>query len=410
MSTFFSTPGFALAHPNGSSAEDLTTAEDRPFEAAARAFTDWLRLRALPVWCAFGQDESGAFAEQLTLTGRPDPCSRRGRVQARQIHVFAEAGLSGWGGPWRRAAGDGLKRLDAAYVRPDGLIRTLLDDEGGPLDETAMLYDQAFVLLALATATRAGVAGEHRLRAAQMRDRLLAGAPPAGGLMENGDHPWQSNAHMHLLEACLAWEAAGGDPEWNALADRIVRLATTHFIDGEAGYVREFFTADWRPAAGENGRRIEPGHQFEWAWLLARYGQARGVTEPLVVAEGLYRAGLDGVDPLRGAAIDAVNTDGATVDGRARLWPQTEWFKAALVMADIGDPGLRTRRLTEAADALRAIGSYLSPDGLWRDRQGSDGGFLPGPVPASSLYHILSAWRQLADSHGATDPAVANLT
>ena len=57
----------------------------------------------------------------------------------------------GWPGPWREAAQHGLDGLVARYRRPDGLYRTLVAPDGDALDETAMLYDQAFVLLALAT-------------------------------------------------------------------------------------------------------------------------------------------------------------------------------------------------------------------------------------------------------------------
>src|SRR5437868_932904 len=60
-------------------------------------------------------------------------------------------------GPWRSAVRHGLDALQRRYRRPDGLYRTLCDDSGAPLDERAFLYDQAFLLLALATAAKAGV-------------------------------------------------------------------------------------------------------------------------------------------------------------------------------------------------------------------------------------------------------------
>ncbi|MEB3026030.1 AGE family epimerase/isomerase, partial [Parvimonas sp. M13] len=78
-----------------------------------------------------------------------------------------------------------------------------------------------------------------------------------------------------LLEAALAWEEAGGDAGWSTLADRIVKLASSRFFDRDAGLLREFFSTDWSPADGLDGSLIEPGHQFEWAWLLARYARAR---------------------------------------------------------------------------------------------------------------------------------------
>src|SRR5690606_19928938 len=140
----------------------------------------------------------------------------------------------------------------------------LLTAEGAPLDDTAMLYDQAFVLLALETgradADDPCAAEQAALR---IRESLKDWILPGGGWREQGEHPYQSNAHMHLLEACLAWEEGGGDAAWGAMADDVVRLAHSRFIDPKGGFLREFFDEEWRPAAGEPGRLVEPGHQFE---------------------------------------------------------------------------------------------------------------------------------------------------
>jgi mannose/cellobiose epimerase-like protein (N-acyl-D-glucosamine 2-epimerase family) len=154
-------------------------------------------------------------------------------------------------------------------------MRALLTADGLPLEETPAVYDQAFLLFALAGVFAAtGEAGLEG-KAAAVRDLLAQDADAIGGLKEAGTHPYQSNAHMHLLEAALAWEQSGGDASWSALADQLVLLARTRFIDPETGSLREFFDANWAPAPGEDGRLIEPGHQFEWAWLMARYGRRR---------------------------------------------------------------------------------------------------------------------------------------
>jgi mannose/cellobiose epimerase-like protein (N-acyl-D-glucosamine 2-epimerase family) len=273
-----------------------------------------------------------------------------------------------------------------------------LSSDGECLDETAMLYDQAFLLLALASAHAAGVGMDHARRAEALRDALVAEAPAEGGLVERGTHPFQSNAHMHLLEACLAWEEAGGDAGWARLADRIVALAHDRFIDTEQGCLREFFSPDWSPAPGEDGRRVEPGHQFEWAWLLARYARSRGDNAALVDARRLYGFGLRGIDPLRRVAVDALTDDGSVISARARLWPQTEWMKAALILAESAQGTERQQRLDEAAEAQRAVWRYLTPDGVWRDKLLEDGTFLDEPAPASSLYHLFGAWSQLAET------------
>lgn len=375
----------------GAPAEDLA--------AGAKRFADWLRLRALPIWSTLGQGTDGAFSEVLSLDGRALSLPRRARVQARQIFVYASAGMNGWQGPWRCIVERGLQRLYADYLRPDGLCRTTLTTDGTPLDETAYLYDQAFVLLALATAKTTGIEDATlEERAVKLREALLAGAPASGGLIEAGDHPYQANAHMHLLEACLAWEAAGGDAGWTALADRVVDLAMTKFIDAEGGFLREFFTADWRPAEGEDGRLVEPGHQFEWAWLLSRVGRLRGRAEVTAAARKLYACGRRGVAERPRIAMDALNDDGSVRSRRARLWPQTEWLKAALILAEFATDGERQNFMDDAAAALRALWLYLTPEGLWRDKHLPQGGFLDEPAPASSFYHIVAAFGQLCDT------------
>ena len=372
--------------------------------AGGRRFADWLRLRALPTWATLGQSADGVFAEVISLDGRSVNTPRRARVQARQIYVFAQAGQLGWAGPWRRCVDDGVTRLIADYLREDGLCRALLAADGTPLDETAMVYDQAFVMFAFAMAKAAGCA-EPTLesRAVTIREHLRARALPNGAVVEGGDDRWQSNCHMHLLESCLAWEEIGGDAGWSELADQITALARSTFIDVEGGFLREFFGADWAPAPGEAGRLVEPGHQFEWAWLFARYARARGDASALDVARNLYIHGLKGVSEFLGVAVDAMNEDGSIRSRRARLWPQTEWLKAALILTELSQDGERQAYLESAAAAQRGLWFYLTEEGLWRDKRLPDGTFIDEPAPASSFYHIIAAFGQLARTVSAID-------
>ncbi|MET3781277.1 mannose-1-phosphate guanylyltransferase/mannose-6-phosphate isomerase [Brevundimonas sp. 1080] len=373
-------------------------------EAGACRLTTWLRQAALPAWSSLGQDETGAFEEVLALDGRHIATSRRARVQARQLQVYAEAGRQGWQGPWKAVVESGLDRLMSAYLRPDGQMRTLLAADGSPLEETAMVYDQAFLIFALACIS--GVTAKPSLehKAAATRDLLMQGADAVGGLKEAGSHPYQSNAHMHLLEAALAWEEVGGGPQWTVLADQIMHLARTKFIDAETGNLREFFNADWSPAIGDDGRLVEPGHQFEWAWLMARYGRSRNDEAVIADAWRLYEAGLKGVDPKRSIAIDAMNIDGSVRSPRSRLWPQTEWLKASLILAALSDDGRRAKCLDQAARAQRALWLYLTPQGLWHDKMLENGSFIDEPAPASSFYHIMAAYVQVRQAVIALNP------
>jgi len=64
------------------------------------------------------------------------------------------------------------------------------------------------------------------------------------------------------------WAEIGNDAGWTAWIRRLAELAVSRFIRKDGGALGESYTAAWQPAPGLAGRIIEPGHQFEWAWLL----------------------------------------------------------------------------------------------------------------------------------------------
>ncbi|MBU3969986.1 MAG: AGE family epimerase/isomerase [Alphaproteobacteria bacterium] len=370
----------------------------------SRDFLRWLKLGALPLWSRLGVGEDGGFAEALDDDGAAVGDFRRARVQARQAYVFSLASEWGRGEGYAALAARGLARFEATNLRPDGLYRTRVTAGGAVLDDTASLYDQAFVLLATATAAAAGIEPERQRRtAARLVVSLEALRLAQGGWREAAGHPFQANAHMHLLEAALAWEAFEPDGPWAAMADAIVALARARFIDEHGGFLREFFDEAWRPAEGEAGRLVEPGHQFEWAWLLTRWGRLRREPWAEAAARRLYACGERGLDEARGVAVDELDETLATRSARARLWPQTEWLKAALILAETAEGDDRSRLLDGAGQALRGLGRYLASSGLWRDKLEADGRLDADPAPASSLYHIMAAGRQLRETLGLLD-------
>jgi mannose-1-phosphate guanylyltransferase/mannose-6-phosphate isomerase len=362
--------------------------------ALGARFETWLMTAALPLWWTLGADHAGGgFQELIGQDGRPVEADRRLRVQGRQTHVFARAGIDGWTGPWRQAVKHGLDALSGRYRREDGLYRTLVTPDGASKNDEAWLYDQAFVLLALASATAAGVRAE--ACKAEARDLLTAirGAysHPSGGFREITALSFQSNPLMHLFEAALTWMETDGEPVWKDLAQEIVDLILIRLLDSEGGPLREYFDSDWSPAPGRNGAVAEPGHQFEWASLLTRWARLTGDDGALIAARKLYDCGAKGVDNRRGVAIDEMDTSFNWVRRSARLWPQTERIKAAAALAALEPEGGRMQ--ADALAAAQSLWRYLETpvQGLWRDRQDISGGFLDEPAPASSLYHILGA-------------------
>jgi len=362
----------------------------------------WLMGSALPLWHARGIDSiHGGFVEWLDQDARAITGAKRCYPQARQIYAFARAGLMGWDGPWRATVEAGLDFFLGAYFRPDGLVRLRVSADGTVEDETPRLYDQAFALLALATALRA-LPGRADLetRAVCLRDRLFADRrAPAGGFIEVVGHPFYANPNMHLFEAALAWVEISDDPAWGAMADEVAELALIKYIDPDGGFLLEYFDAAWSPIPGDDGRLVEPGHQFEWAWLLMNWSRLRDRPEGLTAAARLYDIGRVGVDEIRGIAINALWSDLSVRDAEARTWPQTEWIKAAVVLAQCEAPGSsRQAALLADVDAgIHALAKYLRTPvaGLWWDRCLADGSFADEPCPSTSFYHIVCAIAEL---------------
>jgi mannose-6-phosphate isomerase len=290
----------------------------------------------------------------------------------------------------------GLEYFLAHYRRSDGLFRTLVADDGTTLDDRAFLYDQAFVLLALAESqTLLGRQPELLQTAQFLRVALYERMKRASAGFSSGVPdalPLQSNPHMHLFESALSWTRVDADPAWQALADEIVALALSRFIDPVTGALREHFDANWSPLAGTLGRIVEPGHQFEWAWLLLCWGRTVGAGASQAAARLVQIGETYGI--RGGVALNALLDDFSIHDAEARLWPQTERLKAAALMAaTTGD----ARFWSAAVQAAQGLRRYLETDspGLWYDRLKADGQFVQQSAPASSFYHIVCAIDEL---------------
>jgi mannose-6-phosphate isomerase len=366
---------------------------------AASAAEAWLRRDALPLWGKAGVDPTGSFYERLTFDGRPDEAAdRRLRVQARQLYVFSEAAIRGWWSPARAVADAGFEAFVrdcwAADGRP-GLLHVLAADRS-PREATRDAYDHAFGLFGLAWYYKASREPRALALAHEMLDFMQAALADGvhGGFVESLPPvlPRRSDPHMHLLEAMLEWSEADGDPRFLAVAEDMVTLFKTRFFDPKTGTLGEYFAADLRPEGAE-GQVTAPGHHFEWCWLLD-WAYRRGAGDARGEGDRLYdyglRHGLDG----QGFAIDECDRQGRQVRRTRRAWPQTELIKAYLTKARRGAPGAAEA----AADlTLKFLDSYLATEapGLWMDQFDEYGNGMTAAVPATTLYHVMVAFREL---------------
>lgn len=355
--------------------------------ALAERVRAWLFDGALPVWAAVGIDrDGGGFVDRLDPDGRPAlSADKRMRVQARQIYVFSHAASLGWSGPGLAAATAGYDFMTRQFWHPEGGWIYSVDRRGGPRDRTRAAYEQAFAVLALAWYHRAsgdGRALEWVERTLAFIDRALADGTGYRPSVVDSSHRLQ-NPHMHLFEAMLALHQATGEPAHLARAGRLAALLVDRLVDARTATLGEVFAADWSTADAA-ADAVEPGHHFEWVWLLHEYARLGGEVRVLAMADRLYQfAYRHGTDPADGLVLDAVARDGRPIRKTKRLWPQTEALKAHLAA---GEPA----RAEAMCTAL--FNHYLCREpGLWREHPSGAPIDTVDRVPASSLYHLFVA-------------------
>ena len=371
---------------------------------AGERFFRWLRDEAYPLWSSTGVDHKGlGFFEKIGPDGAPVRSARRARVIGRQIYCFSQAQRFGSDGPAQDIIRHGLKALPRFMCRDDGLVCPLVSDDGVAMEGRPDLYDQAFTLFGLAAAMPfVDDPAQLAATAERLRGTVVAALThPVTGFEEASPRtlPLKANPHMHMLEAALAWAdaAAAADPAlWNALADQIAELALARFIDPATGALHELYDGDWNRMGGDLAI-VEPGHQFEWGWLLMRWGRMRSREDAVETGKRLVHIGeTHGLDPARGVLFAELHPDLSLRDPVSRLWPQTERIKAWVLLAENGGGDAA---LGKAAQGVEALMRYFRTDlpGSWFDRMTPDGALIEEPAPASSFYHIVCAAQVLKD-------------
>jgi mannose/cellobiose epimerase-like protein (N-acyl-D-glucosamine 2-epimerase family)/dTDP-glucose pyrophosphorylase len=362
-------------------------------KAQATKARAWLFDSALPLWWERGYDRATAcFHESLNHDGTAPQTQRRMRVQARQTVVYARAGALGWDGPWREAVEAGVNVLITRAIRDDGGVRRMLGPDGLPADDRRDLYDLAFVIFGLAEVGRALCRGDLVARAGDLltwADRNWAHAD--GGYREGEIAPSRGrrqNPHMHMFEAMLSLHEASGQRKHLDAADALAQLIQNKFFDAERGALLETFDDPAAPGI------VEPGHEFEWSWLLHSYA-ALGGRDHSELAERLRaHAERFGVDSARRAAYSEIYPEGGARTETSRLWPNTERLRANLVRYERSrDPAAGTAA-TEAFDTIMRF-CDTPMRGLWRDKLRADNSFAEEPAPASSFYHLIFAMSEL---------------
>lgn len=350
-----------------------------------------------PLWIDRSLDENGLFYEQLDGSGRPDPAApRRMRVQGRQLYALSRAAAAG-----QETARPVLDRALASIeahcwgsAGSTGWIHLMAPD-ASPLDTMRDTYDQAFMLFGLCGAAEVGFPHARILadRTLAFMDAELLDARD-GSFREGvpASLPRRSNPHMHLFEAMLAWFALTGEQQFLDRANRIAGLFETSLFDRANGTLTEFFTEGLERAPSPVGDVVEPGHHFEWSWLLHRLAALGGhnlLDDAGILHRWALQHGLD--DGL--FAVDECDRSGNQVRRTRRVWPQTELIKSRLANGE---------QELAASVAIAMLDSYLATEikGVWIDQFDHAGSPCGTVVPASTLYHIVVAFEDVLRAAG----------
>jgi mannose-6-phosphate isomerase len=350
----------------------------------------WLKEKVFPRWMRVGiYPDSKLFVENFSFDGEPQASHCRALVQSRQIYSFVEGVRLEIleKNVVRQIIENATDAFIQFYEKPNGSFIHAVDPKGSAVNEDVDLYTQAFALFGLAQTFSLSAKSSYKVAALKNIEYLKKErAVVTGGFTEikSGKTMYQSNPHMHLFEALISWAEIDSDPTWKNQAREIFNLCKTHFLDPATGVLGEHFNERWEPLR-ENGQfMFEPGHQFEWCWLLYQYKRVCDPSADIGFANKLFAiAERVGLSPDKRLAYDEIWSGGSAKKKTSRFWPQSERVKAAIVMKN-----------TNVADvSLQALIDYfLDMDrGLWKDTLMEDGTYANVPVKSSSLYHIINA-------------------
>lgn len=362
---------------------------------------NWLRHDVLPLWSTAGFDfDKNCYVESLSTTGMPLATPRRALVQARQIYSFLTAAKMDLfeKNQAETLAKNSLDYLLKNYLQPSGAFVHAVDTQEKISNPDQDLYTQAFVLFALGGGYQATQDSNYKTHALQLLQFLKSNrAAPGGGFTEikNGQTFYQSNPHMHLFEAALLWLQVDPTGPWKTLCDEIFSLCQKSFVDLKTKTLAEHFDINWTKQIANTEHQsfiFEPGHHYEWAWLLAGYQDLTAVDCKDLRHMLFATAEKHGVNQ-KGFAVDEVLSDFTVKKRSSRFWPQCERIKAAVKLGLESAPDQQPQFAKTADEALNSLFTYLNLPikGLWQDMILEDGNFSQQDPKASSLYHIINA-------------------
>lgn len=263
-----------------------------------------------------------------------------------------------------------------------------IDPQGAPLDRRKDLYTHAFIIFACAHYWA-------RVREPLVESVLNAALNVVAERFADDDglydavlnEDWTTlnsgplqNPLMHLAEAFLATIEVRDDGATLAALDALTAAMQRRFIDTEHGVMLE------KPLTAVDNW-YEPGHQFEWFFLLESSEHLRGSPLHRSLTTAFAHSETQGVDPRTGAVVAMLEADGQIKDGTQRIWAQAEYLRALTLRP--GSEAALSRQLL----ALQA--NFLHDSG-WNECLDSNGQISRSDMPSTTPYHLATCYLGLA--------------
>lgn len=369
-----------------------------------------LQERWVPKWYdAFSDSVSGGFYERLDYQFMPvDMGYKRLVTQCRQLAIYSHAQTVSGHVFIQNGLAEHFLFLKNHYYRPEhgGWVFSCTDS-GEVKDGHYDLYAHGFVLFALSHYFAATKDEESRLLALKTAHFIQNHFKMARGYAEALDadlnviaRTRRQNPHMHLFEGALfAWKT-WREPIFKELADEVYALFSEYFLDAETLTLGEFYDDSLMPHPSD-GHICEPGHHYEWVWLLHLYAQLFGDTPELKRQRRALFAWAErtGYDEECGGIYNSLDRQGRIIDDNKRIWPLTEALKAHLCMlsdASGDDERMSYKRILMEVFSVLS-GGYLQERGFWTeimDRQLlPETDYMPGTTPYHLYFGIMEAVR-----------------
>ena len=343
----------------------------------------------LPLWYGPGWNSELALPyEALDHQGAVLPVTRyRAMACARQLYVFTQL-IDHPTHPDARVRAEQLFRSlnkhfhDAEY----GGWFYSIDAKGAPLDTRKDLYTHAFIIFACAHFFR--VTGDQLAEATLNAALEVVGEHFADGhdlYHAELARDWQAlgsgalqNPLMHLTEALLAVLDAREDEHTQQALLNLCQAMNDDFVEPTTGLLME------KPL-GSEANWFEPGHQFEWLYLLATSFLNQSPLH-LQLIKGAAFAEAHGLSE-HGAVLAALDCDGHVQDATKRIWAQAEHLRALTLKAD-------NHALLNALEGFKA--RFLHNTG-WNEALNGDGALSRADLPSTTAYHLATAYSALRD-------------